>query len=102
MKLKVRSLRVYYAGLAVALLASCAPVRVSHASAPRQAPQVSIAPKHARAFSAFEARVKEYVSLREGVEEKLPKLSKDATPEQIEAHKIAFQDAVRTARVGLS
>jgi hypothetical protein len=99
MKLKVRSLRVYYAGLAVALLATCVPVCVSYARA-RQTPQVSVAPKHARAFSDFEARVKKYVSLREGVEEKLPKLSKDATPEQIEAHKIAFQDAVRVARAG--
>jgi hypothetical protein len=100
MKLKVRPLRVYYAGLAVALLASCVPVRVSHARATRQAPRAAVAPKHARAFSAFEARVKEYVSLREGVEGKLPKLSKEATPEQIEAHKIAFQDAVRAARSG--
>ena len=100
MKLKVRSLRVYYAGVAVALLASCVPVCVSYARATRQAPQVTIAPKHARAFSDFEARVKEYVSLREGVEGKLPKLSKEATPEQIEAHKIAFQDAVRAVRAG--
>ncbi len=100
MRLKVRSLRVYYAGFAVALLASCVPVCVSYARAQQQSPRVTIAPKHAQAFSDFEARVKEYVSMREGVEEKLPKLSKGATPEQIEAHKNAFQDAVRTARAG--
>ena len=31
--------------------------------------------------------MKEYVKLREGIEEKLTKLSKESTPEQIEAHK---------------
>lgn len=98
--MKRGSLRVYYAGVAVALLASCVPVCLSFEASAQAPPQVSIAPKHARAFSAFEARVKEYVSLREGIEEKLPKLSKDATPEQIEAHKAAFQDAVRAARAG--
>jgi hypothetical protein len=96
MKSKRRSGRVFLTGLAVALLASCVPVCVSYA----QGPRVTVAPKHAQAFAAFEARVKEYVSLRERVEGKLPKLSKDATPEQIEAHKAAFQQAVRAARSG--
>jgi hypothetical protein len=96
MKSKRLSGRVFLKGLAVAILASCVPVCVSYA----QGPQVTVAPKHARAFAAFEARVKEYVAMREGIEEKLPKLSKDATPEQIEAHKTAFQDAVRAARSG--
>ncbi len=49
---------------------------------------------------AFEARVKEYVKQREQIEGKLPKLSKDSTPEQIEAHKDALQRAVRAARSG--
>ena len=101
---RVGSPRVYCAGIAVAILASCVPVCASYGGAARsrrqQTAQVSVAPKHARAFEAFEARVKEYVSLRERVEEKLPKLSKDATPEQIEAHKAAFQQAVRAARSG--
>jgi len=97
MKSKRRSGRVFLTGLAVAFVAACAHVCAVEA---QEGPQVSVAPKHARAFAAFEARVKEYVSLREGIEEKLPKLSKDATPEQIEAHKDAFQDAVRSARSG--
>jgi hypothetical protein len=79
------------AGLVVVLLA---------ASAVAQTPatQAVVAPKHKEAFAAFEARVKQYVALREGIEEKLPKLSKDATSEQIEAHKMAFQKAVQAAR----
>ena len=49
---------------------------------------------------AFEKRVKDYVKLREQIEERMPKLSKEAKPEEIEAHKESFQDAVRAARTG--
>lgn len=56
--------------------------------------------KEKQMVAAFEERVKEYVKLREGLEEKMPKLSKEAKPEQIEAHKAAFQESVRTARAG--
>lgn len=52
------------------------------------------------AVKAFEKRVKEYAKLREQIEEKLPKLSKEAKPEEIEAHKKTFQEAVRMARTG--
>ena len=52
------------------------------------------------ASAAFEERVKEYAKLREGVEGKMPKLSKEAKPEEIEAHKTRFQAAVRAARAG--
>jgi hypothetical protein len=48
--------------------------------------------------TAFEERVKEYVKMRERLEEKLPKLSKEATPEEIEAHKNSFTEMVRAAR----
>jgi hypothetical protein len=49
---------------------------------------------------SFAQRVKDYVKLREGIEQKMPKLSKEAKPEEIEIHKKQFQDAVRTARAG--
>ena len=86
------------AGLAAALLASAAPASPSAAAQTPAPAQAVVAPKHKEAFAAFEARVKEYVAMREGIEGKMPKLSKDATPEQIEAHKTAFQEAVRAAR----
>ena len=81
---------------AAALVLSASASAQTPAATP--AAQASVSPKHRAAFEAFEARVKEYVSLREGIEAKLPKLAKDATPEQIEAHKNAFQKAVRAAR----
>jgi flagellar basal body-associated protein FliL len=91
------------AGLAVALFVSALPASVSAApvggtQAQAAAAQATVSPKHKAAFAAFEARVKEYVALRESLEAKLPKLSKEATPEEIEAHKTALQDAVRGAR----
>ena len=49
---------------------------------------------------AFENRAKEYVKLREQVEEKMPKLSQEAKAEEIQSHKQQFQERVRAARVG--
>lgn len=52
-------------------------------------------------ITTFQKRVKEYVTLRNQVKEKLPtKISKDSTPEQIHAYMTSFEDAVRAARSG--
>lgn len=48
----------------------------------------------------FEKRAKEYVKLREHLEEQMPKLSKEAKPEEIQTHKEQFQERVRAARAG--
>ena len=48
----------------------------------------------------FEKRAKDYVKLREQLEEKMPKLSQEAKAEEIQAHKKQFQDRVRAARAG--
>lgn len=53
-----------------------------------------------QAIALFESRVKDYVKLRNGVRDKLPKLSKDSTPEQIQAFRKAFEEALRAARAG--
>jgi hypothetical protein len=49
---------------------------------------------------AFQERAKDYSKLRESIEDKMPKLSKESTPEQIDAHKKAFEERVRAARAG--
>ena len=51
-------------------------------------------------IARFEGRVTEYSRLRERLEDKLPQLPKDSTPEKIKAHKTAFQEMVRAARAG--
>ncbi len=60
--------------------------------------EISAADK--QAIGAFEDRVKDYVKLRTQVKDKLPKLSKDSTPEQIESYRKSFEEGMRTARVG--
>jgi len=64
------------------------------------AAQDAASPEQQKVIAAFTDRVKEYVKLREKIEEAMPNLSKEAKPEEIEAHKKAFQEKVRTARTG--
>lgn len=63
-----------------------------------QVSQPAVSPQDKVAIAAFEKRVKEYSRLREELEGKMPKLAPKSTPEQIQAHKTAFEATVRTAR----
>jgi hypothetical protein len=49
---------------------------------------------------AFQERVKDYTKMREAIEAKMPKLAKESTPEQIQAHKTTLETRVREARAG--
>lgn len=51
-------------------------------------------------IEAFEKRAKEYVKMREQIEEKMPALSKEAKPEEIQTHKKQLQERVMAARAG--
>ena len=61
-------------------------------------PQLSAVDK--AAVKRFEGRVKDYMKVRNAVKAKLPKLSKDATPQQIETYRESFEARVRNARTG--
>jgi hypothetical protein len=50
------------------------------------------------AIQTFEKQVKEYIDLRNKVRANAPKLSKDSTPEQIQAYRSALEQSLRTAR----
>lgn len=50
--------------------------------------------------AAFQRHVKDYLKQRSAVEKKLPKLSKEAKPEEIEAYQKSFADALRGMRAG--
>ena len=63
------------------------------------APPVT-SPAEKAAIEAFENQVKDYVKLRNKVKEQAPKLSKDSTPEQIQAYRTALEDSMRAARKG--
>jgi hypothetical protein len=66
----------------------------------KQESQGEVSAKDKTAIAVFQKRVKEYVSLRERLEDQMPKLAAQSTPEQIEAHKTAFEETVRKARTG--
>ncbi|HEX8474336.1 MAG TPA: hypothetical protein VF666_09915 [Pyrinomonadaceae bacterium] len=85
-------------GIAVCLAVTAVPSLAGSVLAVQKGDSKSVAAVQNPAVTAFEEDVKEYAKLREGLEEKLPKLHKESTPEQIEAHKKAFEAAVRTAR----
>ena len=59
-----------------------------------------VTPAEKAVIAAFENQVKEYVKLRKKVRENVPKLSKDSTPEQIEAYRTSLVESMRNARKG--
>ncbi len=85
---------------AIAITIALCLVSLPASTAAGQKPAVGHAGASEQTIVAFQQRVKQYVKMREGLEGKLPKLSKDSTAEQIEAHEKTFQEMVRTARVG--
>ncbi len=83
------------------LFASVAIVVVCMAASKAQTPAPpALSPADKQIAEAFEKRAKDYVKMREALEEKMPKLSKEAKPEEIQTHKQQFQERVRAARVG--
>lgn len=69
------------------------------AQEPLASPAVT-SPAEKAVVKAFETQVKDYVKLRNKVREAGPKLSKDSTPEQIEAYRKTLEDSMRAARKG--
>jgi hypothetical protein len=59
---------------------------------------VVVSPADKAAIDAFEKEVKDYIVLRNKVRANAPKLSKDSTPEQIQAYRTALQLSLRNAR----
>jgi hypothetical protein len=57
-----------------------------------------LSPADAQALATMNDRLKQYVELHNKLEEKLPKLPKDATPQQIDKNQRALEKLVREAR----
>jgi len=57
-----------------------------------------ISPADKETIKRFDERLKRYVSLRSELKAKAPKLSKDSTPEQIQAAESALAQSLRTSR----
>jgi len=98
-KLKLRN-GVSWAALAFFLvfLLHLSPQGVGQAQV--KPPQSQFSAHDKQAITLFENRVKNYVKLRGKVKAKLPSLSKDSTPEQIESYRKSFEESLRAARAG--
>ena len=64
------------------------------------APPVVVSSADKAVIDAFEQEIKGYVQLRNKVKDNAPKLSKDSTPEQIQAYRTALEQSLRAARQG--
>ena len=91
------SIVVYFA-ITLATTASAQEKKVVKQIAAVEEPVISPADKET--IKRFDDHVKEYISLRSSLKAKAPKLSKDSTPEQIQAAETALAGALRTSRAG--
>ena len=75
------------------------PTSASPATAPPTERVVGpLSPADAQALSTMNDRLGEYIDLHSKLERSLPKLPKDATPQQIDKNQRAFEALVRKAR----
>ena len=87
----MKSVTNYYIRLVI--LVFCVSVGFQIAAA-----QKNLSAEDKQTLAGFENQVKEYVNMRERLENTLPKLPKDATPEQIDAHEAALLKLVQAER----
>ena len=97
-----------FVGLALLALTSCnghdkptSPLPTS--ASPETAPPTErvvgpLSPADAQALATMNDRLREYIDLHTKLERSLPKLPKDATPQQIDKNQRAFEALVRKAR----
>jgi hypothetical protein len=98
-ELKLRTTLLWVAlSFSLVCLAYLSPNGLSRAQT-KPGPQLSASDK--QTITLFENRVKAYVKLRSKVKAKLPSLSKDSTPEQIESYRKTFEKSLRAARAGV-
>jgi hypothetical protein len=96
----MRSLKFSAPGLAFIFCLLCAPLssNAQQTAAQQPDPLDALSVKDREMVVAFQERVKDYSKLRESIEDKMPKLAKESTPAEIEAHKKEFEKRVRSAR----
>ena len=87
----------------ICLITTTLAVTVAFAQKATDSPALApppVTPAEKKVIEAFENQVKDYVTLRKKVRENGPKLSKDATPEQIETYRTSLEESLRNARKG--
>ena len=86
--------------IALALPITFFAIRADAKAQVTQTTTAKLSPTDKVAVKRFEQRVKAYMKVRNAVKARLPKLSKDATPQQIESYRENFEAAVRNTRTG--
>jgi hypothetical protein len=96
----MRSLKFLASGGAVIFCLLCAPLPSPAQQTAGQQPDPldTLSVKDREMVVAFQERVKDYSKLREAIEGKMPKLSKESTPAEIDVHKKTLEQRVRSAR----
>jgi hypothetical protein len=93
--------RVFLLVCAVALsMLSEAYIVSADTSQSKATAEVKLSPHEKQMVDTFNRRVKDYLKQRARAKKKVPPLSKEATPEQIEAYQQAFVAALRAMRAG--
>jgi hypothetical protein len=94
----MRQKRLLVAWCAILSVGSISAATAQDTAKAALAPPAVVSPADKTAIQVFEKQVKDYVALRNKVRENAPKLSKDSTPEQIQAYRTALELSVRNAR----
>lgn len=89
----MKSVNKYYSLLIFVVLCILAVSRTAAA-------QDALSPQEGSRMTEFENQAKAYSKLREDIEGQMPKLSKNAAADEIEAHKTEFQKRVLAERDG--
>jgi hypothetical protein len=100
MKLNIRELIVFWSALSVMFYLPSSSRADTKFGRHQHVSQGVVSTQEKRTLAAFEQRVKDYVKLRNRIKTKVPKLSKDSTPEQIAAFEKASAEALQVARAG--
>jgi len=90
----------YFLCLGVLVAVASATSAQQSQNAAALAPPAVVSPADKAAIQLFERQVNDYVELRKKTRESAPKLSKDSTPEQINAYRTALEESMRNARAG--
>jgi hypothetical protein len=89
--------RAGLAGLKIVVLI-CIPCLAQRAAKPGEVAGGGRAARRPASLDAFNQRVKAYVKLRARLVGRLPKISSDSRPAEIEAHQVAFGELLRAER----
>jgi ABC-type transporter MlaC component len=101
MKLNQIQLRAILLGFALSVLLAIAAADIAMGKSLRsQIAQPVVTEQEKQMLAAFDRHVRDYLKQRERVKAKLPPLSKDATPEQIDAYQKKFVESLRAMRAG--